>query len=215
MCIAYMALTGHSNQLQAQWEPSSNLDKWYTALDVCLLSNSTSSPIKSIMTDCEKKLIASDKADFKPIRCRAGNSWPSKGGFCSSVDIPYSKRDNLRMSIKGYDDPTQQPLRKLFTSLSKEKGALLLIGDSVMQQYYNAMACELEREGIWDDPSKFTNTDIVQYVKVDKAEDVHSVPIRFIPIFHFVNSRYDKVVSQNILLLLFLLSLIILLMLSL
>lgn len=196
MCVASIVIIGRSNQLHAEWEPSSNLDKWYTALDICLLSNSTSNPIESIMKQCEEMVIAMNpRTELKPTRCRSGNSWPSKGAFCSSVDIPYSHRDNLRMSMKGYDDPTQKPLRKLFTSLSKEKGALLLVGDSVMQQYYNAMACELEREGVWEDPSQFKNTDALKYVKIDSTKDAHSVPIRFTPIYHFVNGKYDRVVS--------------------
>lgn len=35
-----------------------------------------------------------------------------------------------------------------------------------MQQFYSAIACELEREGVWKYPSRFTNTDEVQYVRV-------------------------------------------------
>jgi hypothetical protein len=136
---------------KVDWISSSNLEKWYTPLDMCLLLNDTSSPIENIMMGCERKVSSANVSltAFAPPRCRAGNSWPSKGGFCSPIDIPYSQRDALRQSVKGYDDPSQQPLRKLFSKLSKEKGALLLIGDSVMQQYYNAMACEMEREGLW------------------------------------------------------------------
>ena len=59
-----------------------------------------------------------------------------------------------------------QPLRVFFRRLSRVDGALLLIGDSVMQQFYSAIACELEREGVWKYPSRFTNTDEVQYVRV-------------------------------------------------
>lgn len=76
-------------------------------------------------------------------------------------------------------------MEECFHLLSKEKGALLLVGDSVMQQFFSAIACELERENVWKDPSKFTNTDEVQYV--DK------VSIRFLPVYHFVNGKWDKI----------------------
>jgi hypothetical protein len=49
-------------------------------------------------------------------------------------------------------------VNKFFRSLQAEKGALLLIGDSVMHQFFGAVACELEREGIWNDPTSFRNT---------------------------------------------------------
>lgn len=185
---------------KVDWISSSSLEKWYTPLDMCLLLNDTSIPIESIMAGCERKIMLANASTtkFAPPRCRAGNSWPSKGGFCSPIDIPYSQRDALRKSVKGYDDPSQLPLRKLFSLLSKEKGALLLIGDSVMQQYYNAMACELEREGLWKDTSQFKNTDGVRYVMTDKKNGAKDkgVPIRFVPIYHYINGKYDRVVSS-------------------
>jgi hypothetical protein len=148
--VIILSMTQSMHLQKVDWISSSNLEKWYTPLDMCLLLNDTSNSIENIMTGCERKVSSANVSiAFAPPRCRAGNSWPSKGGFCSPIDIPYSKRDALRQSVKGYDNPSQQPLRKLFSKLSKEKGALLLIGDSVMQQYYNAMACELEREGLW------------------------------------------------------------------
>jgi hypothetical protein len=133
--IVTILCTIRSSYLQkVEWTESKNLDKWYTPLDMCLLLNDTALPIESIMQGCEAKIAADTSittqisTPLKPMRCRAGNSWPSKGGFCSPVDIPYSKRENLRNSIQGYDDPSQQPLKKLFHNLGKENGALLLIG---------------------------------------------------------------------------------------
>jgi hypothetical protein len=99
----------------------------------------------------------------------------------------------LRRAIRGYDDPSSHPLRELFRLLSREKGALLLVGDSVMQQYYSAIACELEREGVWTDPNSFRNTDALKYVEVEVGSP--PVPIKFLPIYHFVNGRFDRVVS--------------------
>lgn len=78
---------------------------------------------------------------------------------------------------------------EFFRSLATEKSSLLLVGDSVMQQFYSAMACELEREGVWKDPAKFTNTDELQHV--------HGVPIKFLPVYHFVNSRWDKIANAS------------------
>lgn len=43
-----------------------------------------------------------------------------------------------------------------------------------MQQFYSAIACELEREGVWKYPSRFTNTDEVQYVRVVDESSQHA-----------------------------------------
>lgn len=194
ICLVPIIDSIKSGELYGGWTNSSKLEEWYTPLDICLLRNDTTSPLDTIMKNCEEEVKSTT---FQPIRCRAGNSWPSKGGFCSSEDIPYSQRVNLRKSIEGFDDPSVQPLKKLFSLLSEEKGALLLIGDSVMQQYYSAMACELEREGVWKDPAQFKNTDALKYVIPEDKNGApgHSVPIRFTPIYHFVNGKYDRVVS--------------------
>eukprot|EP00600_Ochromonadales_sp_CCMP1393_P001388 CAMPEP_0174977042 /NCGR_PEP_ID=MMETSP0004_2-20121128/13379_1 /TAXON_ID=420556 /ORGANISM="Ochromonas sp., Strain CCMP1393" /LENGTH=324 /DNA_ID=CAMNT_0016228161 /DNA_START=85 /DNA_END=1059 /DNA_ORIENTATION=+ len=105
--------------------------------------------------------------------------------------VPFSERKNFQRAISGFDDPSRHSLRSFFQQLSKENGALLIIGDSVMQQFFSAMACELEREGIWKDPGRFTNTDELQYVRVDK--NTSAVQIKFLPIYHFVNGRYERI----------------------
>ena len=98
------------------------------------------------------------------------------------------------------DDPSQKPLYELFSKLASENGALLLIGDSVMQQFFGALGCELEREGIWNDPKSFKNTDEIRFVNPnllergghssgEKLED-RSVPIKFVPIYHFVDGIF-------------------------
>lgn len=188
------------------WQDSAALSRWYTPYDLCVLASTGNGSIESISEPCEKAAQARGET-VPPIRCRVGNSWPSKGGFCSAADIPYTERKNLRRSIVGLDDPGQAHLRDLFTSLSREKGMLLLVGDSVMQQFFGAMACELEREGIWKDPSKFSNTDEVRHVTI--AGDASSpstsassgaggaVPIKFVPIYHFVNGRFDRVANAS------------------
>ena len=48
-----------------------------------------------------------------------------------------------------------------------------------MQQFYSAIACELEREKVWKNPYKFTNTDELQYVKC--SDCTNSVQIKFLP----------------------------------
>ena len=65
------------------------------------------------------------------------------------------------------------------------------MGDSVMQQFYSAIACELEREGLWKNPQKFTNTDEALYVRCATCK--HKVEIKFLPIYHFVNGRFDRI----------------------
>jgi len=178
------------------WQDSKSLDKWYTPYDLCILSSDSNGTIESISQPCEAAAAKRSEV-VPPVRCRVGNSWPSKGGFCSAADIPYTQRRNLRRSLVGFDDPTQQYMRSLFTDLSKQKGMLLLVGDSVMQQFFGAMACELEREGIWKDPSKFTNTDEVRHIKVDEAQTTPAVPVKFVPIYHFVNGRFDRVANAS------------------
>lgn len=201
--IIIILVTGiiQSTQLTDHWSYSAKLNEWYSELDLCLLRNGSTIDIKAIMEGCEKKLQTESAQNFLPMRCRAGNSWPSKGAFCSSEDIPYTQRHNLRKSFLGFDEPAEQPLRTLFSSLSTERGALLLVGDSVMQQFYSAIACELERENIWTDSSHFKNTNSPQFVKIGKNledKEAFSVPIQFAPIYHFVNGRHDRVVSLSI-----------------
>lgn len=183
------------------WQDSASLSRWYTPYDLCVLGSAGNGSIESISEPCEKAAQARGET-VPPVRCRVGNSWPSKGGFCSAVDIPYTERKNLRRSVVGLDDPGQAYLRELFTSLSREKGMLLLVGDSVMQQFFGAMACELEREGIWKDPSKFSNTDEVRHVTItppvaNSSSPAASVPIKFVPIYHFVNGRFDRVANAS------------------
>ena len=200
---ASSTMTKSGTNSQPEWVNSQNLTQWMTPLDLCLLANDSIATIEEIMDGCELKIQAQVPSyRFLPTRCRAGNSWPSKGGFCSPKDIPYTKRDNFRRAVKGYDDPSQQPLRSLFMKLSHERGALLLVGDSVMQQFYGAIACELEREGVWSDPSMFKNTDELRHVQLDHRTGLtnataHSVPIRFTPIYHFVNGKYDRVANAS------------------
>ena len=189
-----------------QWVESVNVTRWYSPLDLCLIRNDSSLPMDAIISHCEG--VASKGGDkggtavLQPTRCRAGNSWPSRGGFCSAVDTPYSQRISLRSALKGYDDPSRSRLREFFLSLQRQKGSLLLVGDSVMQQFYSAIACELEREGVWADPSQFTNTDETKYVDVmgNTGSNSHkegAVAIKFTPIYHFVNGRYDKVANAS------------------
>jgi hypothetical protein len=182
--------------------PASNLTQWYTPFDLCMLRNDTNHSVNSIMSHCEQEASIRQES-LLPVRCRAGNSWPSKGEFCSSEDIPFTQRKNLRRAIIGYDDPFAKPLQKLFQGLVNEKSSLLLVGDSVMQQFYGAMACELEREKIWLDPSQFKNTDALKHVemKISKGPhtigESHAVPIKFLPIYHFVNGRWDRMPNAS------------------
>eukprot|EP01039_Chlorochromonas_danica_P005050 gene5050-5545_t len=83
------------------------------------------------------------------------------------------------------------PLRYFFRQLARKEGILLLLGDSVMQQFYSALACELEREQVWNDPNYFMNTDELRIVSFPKLNT--TAAIRFIPMYHLVNGRYDRI----------------------
>lgn len=172
----------------SSWIPSQHISSWYTPFDQCLLNTTTRADLKRIAKDCEN---LHPEAASQPIRCRVGNTWPSKSEYCSPADIAFSNRTNFLRTLDGYDDPSKSPLKSFFEKLSKENGALLLVGDSVMQQFFSAIACELEREQVWKDPTKFSNTDEVQNVRVPDAK-LSSV-VKFLPIYHFVNGRYDRI----------------------
>ena len=200
------SVTPSHTEQYLEWVMSENLTKWYTEFDLCMLNYSSSNVTVEEMTNNCTATTGQNKLDNRPnllpTRCRAGNAWPLKSGYCSPLDLAFSDRINFRKAIKGYDDPSQKPLFHLFSKLASEKGALLLIGDSVMQQFFSALGCELEREGIWNDPNSFKNTDEVRYVNPDYLDrgghsaaeklEHRSVPIKFVPIYHFVDGRYDK-----------------------
>jgi hypothetical protein len=177
---------------ESRWIESENLHKWYTKFDLCLLANNKPEKIEDMFENCKKKYDIGNQ----PFRCMVGNSWPSRSGFCASADITYQNRINFRRAVRGFDDPSSHPLRIYFDKLSKLNGALLLIGDSVMQQFFGAIACELERENVWNDPSQFTNTDEVKYVESSNSS-FPSVPIKFTPIYHFVNGRFDRIANAS------------------
>lgn len=195
-------LKDESTKGRDYWQQSEHLEEWYTKLDLCILSNTTTASLESIMSFCEKE--AADRGETPlPVRCRAGNSWPSKGEYCSPEDIPFSDRNNLRRAIVGYDDPSKHPLKAFFKGLAKERSSFLMVGDSVMQQFFGALACELEREGVWADPARFTNTDEMRYAGfpvTDPGEDkekIYEVPMKFAPIYHFVNGRWDRIANAS------------------
>ena len=131
-----------------------------------------------------------------PQRCRAGNSWPSKSEFCQSSDLPFSERNSFRQVTKGLDDPSNRHLDSFFRKLSANSGALLVVGDSVMQQFFNAIACELERTGTWKDASRFSNTDEVQHVR-PKGAKTAAATMKFMPLYHFVNGKWDRMPNAS------------------
>lgn len=179
------------------WRPSQHLAEWYTPFDLCIINNDTAAPHQSILQRCVELALRDSPTETQrlPMRCTAGNSWPSRSEFCSAEDMPMSHRTNLRASLSPYDDPAAKPLESFFRRLATERGALLLVGDSVMQQFFGAVACELEREQVWKHPSKFHNTDEVQFVKVEGSD--FASPVRFVPIYHMVNGRYDRIPHAN------------------
>lgn len=184
--ITFLCLT--DIVLSQNWIESKNLSQWYNDFDLCLIKSTSNGTIESIMKQCENEL---NHSSSKPVRCIAGNSWPSKSEFCSAADIPFNKRTGFQKSLENLDNPTDNHLKTFFSKLSEENGALLVIGDSVMQQFFSAIACELEREKIWNNPTKFTNTDEIQYIRVSPNSTI--VPMQFLPIYHLVNNRFDRI----------------------
>jgi hypothetical protein len=186
--------------LEEQWKESTNLKGWLHPFDVCLLADTRNVSSDIIIKDCEDKLSKNENIkSVPPTRCRIGNTWPSKSTFCDSSDIPFANRRHFRTVYNGYDNPNDFALKDFFFHLTKKKGMLLLIGDSVMQQFFNALACELEREKVWTNPDNFKNTDEVQYISLDQVSAATSADssstksaIKFLPIYHFVDGRYDR-----------------------
>lgn len=174
-----------------KWVPSAKLGQWLHPFDMCLLQDARNISVQEIEADCKKTLTPASSTSLPPVRCRIGNTWPSKSAYCDPRDIPFAHRQNLKNAIVGYDNPNDQTLRKFFRVLARREGALLLLGDSVMQQFFSAIACELEREQVWTDPNQFTNTDEVRQVSFQGLNT--SAAIRFIPMYHLVNGRYDRV----------------------
>lgn len=119
------------------WQRSDHLQQWYQPLDLCLLHDQRNVSIDVIVNDCMVKLPKKEDAVAQPIRCRVGNTWPSKSAYCDPEDIPLAQREHLLSSVTGLDDPTLTPLKEFFQILAKRKGLLLMVGDSVMQQFYS------------------------------------------------------------------------------
>lgn len=126
--------TGKDNSFE--WKESNNLDKWYQPLDLCLLADKRNISIDTIVKDCLEK-IPKDGPPIQPVRCRVGNTWPSRSAYCDPEDIPLANRQHLLSSLAGLDDPSSTPLKDFFQILARRKGLFLMVGDSVMQQFYS------------------------------------------------------------------------------
>jgi len=50
--------------------------------------------------------------------------------------------------IEGYDDPSARPIENIFRLLMRANGSLVMIGDSVHEQFAQAMTCQAERENL-------------------------------------------------------------------
>lgn len=182
-----------------QWVKTKSINEWLNPFDLCLLSNSRNISIHEITGECEKK-IPSDSTPLPPVRCRIGNTWPSRSSYCDPIDLPLAQRQHLQQAIYGYDRPESKPLELFFKKLAKDRGILISVGDSVMQQYFSAMACELEREHVWKDSSQFTNTDETRYISFTdldsqspSKENSFQAAMKFYPLYHLVNSKYDRI----------------------
>ncbi|RYH05473.1 hypothetical protein EON65_44585 [archaeon] len=188
ICI-YLLFIGVAGEGSSEWVPSKNLESWLHPFDICLLKDERKVGVDVLEKDCKATLPAGSV--MHPVRCRLGNTWPSRSAYCDSTDIPFAHRKHLKSVIAGYDDPNSSPLRDFFRALARQQGLLLLLGDSVTQQMFSALACELEREQVWIDPSQFTNTDELRTIAFPDINGTAAV--RFLPMYHLVNGRYDRV----------------------
>jgi hypothetical protein len=65
-----------------------------------------------------------------------------------------------------------------------------------MVQFFGAILCELERESVWKAPPKHrTRKDTMEHVPVLGTDGklLGKVLVQFEPVYHLVNSRYDRV----------------------
>lgn len=164
-----------------------NLDRlsgWYTPLDVCLLWDHTTNKVTSDIQRCKKAHPYHAK---QPDRCIVGNTWPTKAISCSSLNaIQY-----FQLSVD-LNDPLLLPLQKLFGALSQKKCAFLLIGDSLMAQFFNAIMCELTREGLWTTHPTLTKTNMSKSHFVTSNLSNPPVPVKFIQLYHFAKGLHDR-----------------------
>ena len=119
--------------------------------DLCMLSNRTNNTVESIMSIVIEIEAKARGEELLPMRCRAGNSWPSKGEFCSSEDIPFAHRKNLQRAIIGYDDPSSQPLRD-FSKDSRMNVVPYFLSETVLCNNFTGPRRVNWKEGIWRDP---------------------------------------------------------------
>lgn len=71
------------NTSTGKWKEVSSLESWFDDYDLCVL-HSRRNDTDSVMADCERQVAKNGKI-IKPLRCRVGNSWPSKSGDCQNV----------------------------------------------------------------------------------------------------------------------------------
>eukprot|EP01040_Poterioochromonas_malhamensis_P002756 gene2756-2933_t len=197
--LSLYSTTVASRSFDEEWVESQNLQKWLTPIDLCIIQDTRNVSTDIILRDCEAK-VAQEKKDqvIPPLRCRIGNTWPSRSRYCDAEDIPFSQRFHFKSVPKTLDHPEDNALKTFFSHLIKKNGALLLIGDSVTQQMFNAIACELVRENVWTDYNTFTNTDEVQYVTMSQIDHknqetpLQQSALKFLPVYHFVDGRHDR-----------------------
>lgn len=68
----------------SRWKEVSDLSAWFDDYDRCVLQNPSRNDTDAIMAECENKMKSLGKS-VKPLRCRVGNSWPSKSGMNQSL----------------------------------------------------------------------------------------------------------------------------------
>lgn len=137
--VLFLCAVFGSNNLEmgvSQWTKSSHLEKWYNPFDLCLLGDKRNVSIDVIVKNC-LDTVSKEGPPISPVRCRVGNTWPSRSAYCDPEDIPLAEREHLLSSLSGLDDPSSTPLKGFFRILTERKGLLLMIGDSVMQQFYS------------------------------------------------------------------------------
>lgn len=123
-----------------QWKDltESELNNWYTPLDLCTLNSSR-------RADFPQDIRANDcrHLSFGSRRLHCGVGMGSNNHACNA---PYQGRPHFKRGISGFTDHSKTPILNTMKELLRTNTSLVFIGDSTMRQKLNALDCELMRE---------------------------------------------------------------------
>jgi len=179
-----------------EWGESRFLDKWYQPWERCLLNiTSKVKQFKFERDDCFK--ITGRPADNNVMfKCRLGHTY--RGRPCISDNKgTYMKDVPLTMAPKGFDDPSQRHLKKMFSHLAHKNGSFLIFGDSVTVQFTQALMCEMERSRIIPVIFDIWTDKVYPLGRSKKVEEKYGRPV-IVPFQHFSLNRGGKATALRI-----------------